>query len=270
MLGEAWAQVVGGDVYGGSAIASSVPVGTSPRHFVLAAPQAPAGVVTYGASVDFDSDSLLAGENLVSAPQWLAKDRARPRDHYAYFYHRFGGAPRTVDYPNPTTPIVQPPPKSKTDGSPIPYYVTGDMETSGDWLVPNGEKLIFFVDGDLKISGNLNVSGTGFLAFLVNGNITVDPTVGVPYTSSAPVVEGVYITNPTGIFTTGPSSSPGNERFVGRGMFVAGSFSLQRDLDVLGQNNTVSSELFLYEPQFLMTMPEKLKDARIVWREVAP
>ncbi len=269
-LGEAWAQVTGGDVYGGSTITNSVPVGTIPRHLVLNGPAASGGVVTYGDSVDLDSDEFLTGENLVSSSQWLAKDRARPRDNYLYFYRRFGGEPIAVDYDQPTTPVNQPGPKTKADGSPIPYYVTGDMETSGDWLVPSGEKLIFFVDGDLKISGNLNVSGTGFLAFLVNGNITVDPTVGVPYTSSAPVVEGVYITNPTGVFATGLSTSSGHERFVGRGMFVAGSISLQRDLDTLGQNNTVSAELFLYEPQFLITMPDQLKDARIVWREVAP
>ncbi len=269
-LGEPWSQVVGGDVYAGTTLTNPVPVGTTPRKMVRDGTSAPAGLVTYGGTIDLDSDILLTGEDLVSAMNWLAKDTSRTRDHYQYFYRRFGGTPLAVDYDHPTTPVVQPPPQTKADGSPIPYYVTGDMETSGDWLIPSGETLVFFVDGNLTIGGSLHVSGGGFLAFLVNGNITVLPAVGVPSTSTTPVVEGVYITKPTGIFATGKSTSAGHERLVVRGMVVAGAIRLQRNLDTLGQNNAEPAELFLYEPRFLVAMPEKLKDAKIVWREVAP
>ena len=53
-------------------------------------------------------------------------------------------------------------------------------------------------------------------------------------------------------------------------MFIAGSFTLQRDLESVAQNQNVSSELFLYNPQLLLTMPDKMKDLPISWQEVAP
>jgi hypothetical protein len=102
----------------------------------------------------------------------------------------------------------------------------------------------------------------------VNGNITVASTVGVPYTSSAPVVEGVYITSPSGTFSTGSSGS-GTERFVGRGTFIAGNFLLQRDVGSAG-NPTTSAELFIYNPQLLLTMPDAMKQLSVSWQEVAP
>ena len=93
-------------------------------------------------------------------------------------------------------------------------------------------------------------------------------SVGVPYTSSSPVVEGIYIAD--GTFHTGTSTNAGTERFVGKGSFVANDFDLQRDLTAINQNNTTSAELFLYNPQFLVTMPDQLRDQHVNWQEVAP
>ncbi|MBU1326553.1 hypothetical protein KKB64_03600, partial [Patescibacteria group bacterium] len=75
---------------------------------------------------------------------------------------------------------------------------------------------------------------------------------------------------PTGTFVTGPSTNPGTERFVGRGIFVAGDFLLQRDLTGVAANETTSSELFLYNPQLFFTLPSSMQNVSITWKEVVP
>jgi hypothetical protein len=135
--------------------------------------------------------------------------------------------------------------------------VTDAMTTSGAWSVAAGQTIVFFVNGNLTIAGNITVAPGGFAAFIVNGTITVDPAVAG--------VAGVYITSPVGTFDTGS----GVVRFTGTGTFVAGNFILGRDLGDVS-NPTTSSELFVYNPQLLMTMPEQMKKLSVSWQEVAP
>jgi hypothetical protein len=269
-LGVAWSQAQGGDVYASGTLQSYVPVGTTPRAFIVNGAGGYPGVATYGQTYDFDAGTG-NGSTYVSSKNWLVKDTSPDTDFYQLMYRQFGGAPVTVDYINPISPITQPPYKPDPNNPDIyiPYYVTGNMTTSGNWSVGDGKKLIFIVNGDLTINGKINLVGSGFAAFIVNGNITVDPSVGVPASSGSPALEGIYITSPAGTFATGASSVAGAERFVGKGMFIAGSFLLQRDLGDAG-NLTTSSELFIYNPQLLLTMPEAMKRLSVSWQEVAP
>jgi len=209
----------------------------------------------------------------VSSKNWLVKDPASTIDYYELFYRRFGGAPATVDWDHPISPIAQPAGRTEADGrTPIPYYVIGDMRTSGDWSIPDGKSIVFFVDGNLTIEGKILLAGsrTGFVAFIVRGDIRVDPSVGRAYGSSFPVVEGVYVTSRTGTFATGKSTTPGSERFVGKGVFIAGSFTLERDLDSVAHNHDTAAELFIYDPAILVTMPDHMRESPIFWQEVAP
>lgn len=220
------------------------------------------GTVSYGTNYDFDA-SAGQGGNLVSATNWLVNQAHSVIDYYSYFAHKF-------DIPAGATvydPAAQSGAMPNASGI---YYVDGDLTTQGDWLVPDKQTIVFFVTGNLTLGGKINLSGTGFIAFIVKGNITVSSSVGGLYTSSAPDVEGIYITSPTGTFSTGTSSVVGAERFVGKGMFIAGNFLLQRDLDSISQNQTTSAELFIYNPQLFFTMPESMKDMPISWQEVAP
>ncbi len=261
--GSAWSQTKEGSVYAAGTIKNFVPSLTSPRVFNLDSASLYPGVVTYGTDYDFAADTTSRGANFVSSKNWLVNQTNTAVDYYNLFYHRFGSptTPDTfADLTNVTKPVSRP----------TPYYVIGDMTTSGDWTVGNGESIVLLVDGNLTIGGNINVTGTGFVAFVVKGNIVVSSSVGGPYTSGAPVVEGIYVTSPTGAIETGLSSVAGKERLVGRGMFVAGSFLLQRDLDSLGKNITTSAELFTYNPELLFTMPEYMKDVPVTWQEVAP
>jgi hypothetical protein len=259
--GITWFQTIGGDVYASTGISSGIPVGASPRYFNRTPSQGTAGVVTYGSSYDFDSSATGEGESYISSPGWLANETYRPTDFYAVMYHRFGSPAAT--HTGDTTFSSKP-----ASGT---YFVDGNLTIdTAAWAVGATEDIIVLVDGNLTINQDITLTDPGFVAFIVNGNIIVDPSVGVAHTSSTPALEGVYITSPTGTFHTGPSTSSGSERFVGEGIFIAGDFELERDLDALGVNNTTSSELFIYNPALLISMPDQMRDVPVTWQEVAP
>jgi hypothetical protein len=249
--GMAWSQAQGGDVYASATLQSYVPAGAVPRAFILNGAGGYPGVATYGQNYTFDSSGATHGETWVSSKNWLVADTAPATDFYQLLYRQFGGTPATVDYVNPASPVSQP--ASRT----TPYYVTGDMTTSGDWTVGSGQTLVFIIDGNLTIAGNITITGSGFAAFIARGDITVGPAVSG--------IDGIYITSPSGTFSTGT----GAVRFVGTGTFVAGNFTLQRDIGA-ALNPTTSSELFIYNPQLLLTMPEAMKALSVSWQEVAP
>jgi len=260
--GSPWVQTQGGGVYAAGNLTSYLPVGISPRVFNLSGSGGYPGLVAYGGSFDFDASPNSQGATLVSATNWLTNQTHAGHDWYAYFANKF-------DLPNsiPTGGSIY------TGAGALPassgvYYVNGDLTTSGNWLVPAGQQITIFVTGNLTIGGNINLTSGGYLALIVQGNITVDPGVGVPYTSTSPVVEGVYVAD--GTFATGATTAPATARLVARGMFITGGFNLERDLDLVGANMTTSSELFTYNPQLLFLMPEAMKDLPVSWQEVPP
>ncbi len=117
----AWMQTTGGDVYAAGSITSLLPTTVFPRQFNLVGGGGFPGIVTYGASYDFDIGSG-NGETLVSSKNWLVNKTFPSRDFYSYFYAKFGGT-SAVDYENPTDPLAKPVSREK------PYYVTGNMTT---------------------------------------------------------------------------------------------------------------------------------------------
>ncbi len=261
----AWFQAQGGDVYAAANISALTPSGASPRQFLLSGTGGYPGVVTYGgASTDYDfsSDDGTKGEAYVSSKNWLANDGAGNRDFYSYFYSKLG-SPTTPDYTNLTDPLPQP---ATDSGRPI--YVQGNLTTSGNWTVTDGQKYVFLVDGALTIGGHINITGNGFIAFIVKNDITIASGVGGAYTSTAPAVEGIYLSS--GTIHTGASSVAGAERLVGRGMFVANHVALERDLTSLNQNGTYAAELFIYNPALLINLPDTMKNVPVSWQEVAP
>ena len=130
--GVAWSQVQGGDVYAGATLQSYVPVLTSPRAFILDGAGGYPGIAVYGQNYNFDSSGATHGQTWVSSKNWLVNDMAPATDFYQLMYRQFGSAPTAVDYTDPISPITQP--ASRV----TPYYVTGDMTTSGDWMVGAG------------------------------------------------------------------------------------------------------------------------------------
>ena len=208
-LGVSWTQVQGGDVYASASMRSFVPASNV---FILDGAGGSPGVAIYGQDYNFDSSGLTHGATRVSTKNWLANDTVGSSDYYQILYRQFGGAPSAVDYDHPASSVPQPTVRT------APYYVTGNMTTSGVWTAGLDQKVVVFVDGNLTIGGNITITNNGFITFIVNGNITVDPSVSE--------VDGIYITAPPGTFSTGA----GDVRLVGTGMFAAGSFLMQRDM----------------------------------------
>jgi len=263
-----WIQAQGGDVYSQVNVESSIPEGLPGRLFNLDSENGHAGYVSYGTDYDFDINVMNKGADIVSSTNWLMNESLLDEystNWYEVFYGWYGGTPDTIDYDSPSSPITKPASREE------PYYVTGNMTTSGNWTIGGGEIIIFFVDGDLIIDGSITRSGTGFVAFIASGNISVSTNVGTNDFSSSPpsVLDGIYVTSST--FSTG-SSSVGNARLVGNGIFIANSFILQRDLDVdtPGQNLTTSAELFIFDPQLIFLLPKEMQQVNINWSEVAP
>ncbi len=268
-LGTPWFQATEGDVYAASGTLNSpVSSGASPRYFALDGAGGTPGIITYGSDFDFDDSLTSNGSTFASSENWLANELNASTDYYAVMYHRFG-SPTDTDYP--AGKILT----SKVTDSLVsrdsPYYVPGDLTINiPGWTVAAGETFIFIVDGDLLINQRINISPGGFAAFIVNGNIRVASTVGTTFSSVTPVVEGIYITSPSYGIYTGSSTSPGARRFVGKGTFVSGGIYPERDLDADEQNSNFAADLFLYNPELLITMPDEMLDAPISWEEVAP
>lgn len=263
--GVGWFQAQGGDVYAATQLRSFIPASAvGGRYFVKDGNTGGTpGVVTFGTSADFDTTSG-NGYGYVSTKNWLVTETQDSSDYYAIMYHRFG-SPTTADYPGGTTFT------SKIASRAEPYYVGGDLIVdTADWTVGNGETITVLVNGDLLLNKKINITGTGFVSFIVNGDITVNSSVGTTSTSSTPVIEGIYITSPAGTFRTGSSTSAAARRFVGKGTFVAGTFALERDLDADTHNIDYAADLFIYNPELMLRMPDKMKDMPVSWQEVAP
>jgi hypothetical protein len=263
LFGVPWVQTIGGDVYVAGAVKSYLP-DVTPRVFNRNGEGGYPGVVTYGSSYDFESDTT-QGSSVVSSTNWLANETRTAIDYYDFFYRRYG-SPTTTD----NDAFINLAAVSQPDSRTTPYYIEGDMTTAGDWSVGTGESIVFLVNGNLTIGGNINITGDGFVAFIVKGDTTVSSSVGTTAGSETPVVEGVYINGTTGTFATGATTTAAAARFVGKGMFIAGDFSLERDLEIADANTTSSPELFIYNPQLLLTMPDLMKELPVVWQEVAP
>ena len=271
--GSAWAQTQGGDAYASGIMRSYIPLVT-PRVFNLNGISNYPGVVVYGSDYDFDPASSSKGPTLVSSTNWLVNASRTTTDYYQVFYNRFG-APTTATTAAPFNNLagVTKPASNCSSTSCTPYYVVGNMTTSGTWSVGATDNIVILVNGNLTIGGPITVAPGGFIAFIVHGNITVANTVGTAYNSTADQVDGVYIATTatqTGTFDSGYSTAAGSARFVGKGMFVADNFALHRDLDAYGGNVNDSAELFTYDPNLLLSMPSAMQEVPVTWQEVAP
>ena len=216
--GSPWVQAVGGDAYASGIMHSYIPTVT-PRVFNRDGAGGYPGTVLYGSDYDFDPDSSSKGPTLVSSANWLVNATRTTTDYYQVFYNRFGApTTATTDPAFANLLAVTKPPTSAT-----PYYVVGDMTTSGTWSVGATDNIVILVNGNLTIGGPIQVASGGFIAFIVHGNITVANTVGTAYNSTADQVDGVYIAtkaDASAVFDTGYSTAAGTARFVGKGMFV--------------------------------------------------
>lgn len=268
-----WFQTQGGSVHAQGNLKSTIPIGTPQQVFNKDGSAPYPGLVTYGTagSCDFNGDNTCGGEtiggnNVISSTNWLANQPHTSVHYYDYFYNRLG-APAGVAGGTLSSELTS---------QLTPYYYTSDVTIDTvNWSVGDGETIIVLVNGNLTIKKNITITGTGFVAFIVNGTITIDPSVGTDsLVNNTPQIQGIYIAtnaDKTGTFITGASTS-GTERLVLKGSFIADTFLLQRDLDMIaeGDNVVASAELFIYDPNLFIHMPESMKNIPVTWEEVAP
>lgn len=262
-----WYQVHGGGNVFGDTIYSLMPLSVSPTlQFDLTAVPATPGVISSKTDTDFADSIGYYGRHNISSTNWNTNSATTPKDWYPFFTHRLAQATQT---PYPGTggkpPVMA--------GQSYSVYTTApnvikDLTINTPWSIGDGEKLIMIVDGTLDIRNTITITGSGFVAFVVKNDILINSAVGTTWNSTTPVVEGMYIAG--GTIKTGVSTAIATERFVGKGMFAANAILTQRNLITAGRNRDTSADLFLYNPAFLVTMPDILKDISYHWQEVAP
>jgi len=262
-----WFQVTGGGNTFGKTIVSLMPLAVSPSLLFdkTTAPTSP-GIVSSSEGVDFADLQMSNILQNISSTNWNTDNGMTSKDWYTFFktrllqgtvvpYEETGGKPTRVP------------------GAKYTVYTTNDrpnkdLTINEPWVVADGEKIIIVVEGSLDIYAKINITGNGFVGFVVKDDIIVDKTVGTTWDGTIPLVEGVYIAGNR--IKTGHSTDAATERFVGKGIFMAKDIVLQRDLSTTAHNINTSADLFLYNPAFLVTAPDILKDLSYEWQEVAP
>jgi hypothetical protein len=146
------------------------------------------------------------------------------------------------------------------------YYAGSSQSINTAWNVTGGQKIVVFVNGNLDINNTIKVAEGSFLAFIVNGNITVSNTVGnTTATDASTNVEGVYIADR--IIIQGGLAG-GDKRFVGAGTFVGWtSVTLGRVFNDPATNDTASTELFIFRPDLVQNVPERMTRPLYSWQE---
>jgi len=258
-----WFQVTGGGNTYGETITSMLPLMTDPTLLfdTTSAPTSP-GILSVLLEYDL-ADSLAYRGNLnISSKNWNVKDGRTAKNWYTFFKHRLS---QGTILPYPPGSVGKPSPVAGTV-----IYTTGNLTINQEWNIANGEKLIVIVEGTLNIMNHIHIAGNGFVGFVVRDDIIIDKTVGTRWNENpvVPVVEGMYIAGNR--IMTGHSTDANTERFVGKGIFMANEIILGRDLSTTGNNKDTSADLFLYNPAFLVTTPDILKNLSFEWQEVVP
>lgn len=148
--GSAWAQTQGGDVYAASTLRSYIPSAATPRVFNRDTADGYPGVVIYGATYDFDNTWSQTGSTYISSKNWVVNATHPQTDYYDFFYRRYGSPTTPTTDPAFSNPLAV----TKPPGSATPYYVVGDITTSGNWSVGTNESIVILVDGNTTIGGN--------------------------------------------------------------------------------------------------------------------
>jgi len=267
----AWTQVSGGDAISCGDITQPIPQTATNRLLNLTGAGGYPGIVTYSPTGSFDIDPNPAvgqdGRLIVSTTNWLT--RQRPENICTYNWYTYFGNQFDMITPTAST-VPNPLAVTKADlfsgQTTVVKKLDGNITTQGNITINSGESLVLFVNGTLTLGGRVTRTGTGFVAFITSQGITVGNSVGS--SDQTPSLDGIYITQ--GPFRTGTGTLATTERLVVRGTVVANSIVLQRSLGVSGNNTTTPAELFVYDPELLFLMPEKMRDVKVFWSEVEP
>lgn len=160
----------------------------------------------------------------------------------------------------------------------VVHYREGDLRFMPDttWSIGSNQHHVVLVQGNITISAE-RLSGTDSLvstssnsttAFVASGTITITGSVGNSVIDSfSPNLDGIFIGNQLVIQDDGNSSIE-DKPFVGRGNFIGWSnVLLQRQFDDINLNSDYATETFIARPDFVVNLPEVLRDTSITWQE---
>jgi len=255
----AWWQVTGAGIYAGEpdgdvTIRSALP--TSTTSLILPGANSPVGaVIRASGSVDLGAGRIstptvystkagykgkIMGYDFFSANMGVVRNQ---ESDWTY-----SDAIRLADYPAD--------PDVKDFGYIKP--VSGVAVIDTPWIVGVGEKYVVFVNGNLEIRSDIAVPSGGFLAFIVSGDIIVDPAVRQ--------IQGLYVTD--GVFRTL------QDPIVDVSLEVEGTVVAWNNIDLsrnmLLDNSAGPAEKFIYRPDLIENMPDKMKAFAMQWQEVTP
>jgi len=157
------------------------------------------------------------------------------------------------------------------------FYRAGDLRLTigSTWLIPADTNTIVVVDGDLEIADIgaieklINLDPESFLGFIVSGEISIEESVGndvfIGPTNESSNLEGLFFATEGQIIVESTFNPSTEKRFVGYGTFIGcNGVTLERDFD----NNTNKTEVFRYNPNLPLTIPNILREAHVTWQEM--
>lgn len=254
---SAWWQVAGAGIYAGEpdgdvTVRSAMP--TSATSLILPGANSAIGALLRA------SGSVELGSGKISAPALYSTKAGYKGKVMGYdFFSANMGVVRNQEsdwtYSDAITLADYPAnPEVKDFGYIKP--VSGAAVIDTPWIVGVGEKYVVFVNGNLDIRSDITVSSGGFLSFIVSGDIIVDPAVRQ--------IQGLYIAD--GVFRTL------QDPIVDVSLEVEGTVVAWKNIelirDMLLGNSAGPAEKFIYRPDLIENMPDKMKAFAMQWNEV--
>ncbi len=156
------------------------------------------------------------------------------------------------------------------------YYCATDMTITGATTMTLTGNSVFFIDGNLRIDANIAASGAASVVFVVKGNIVVNRNTGGSFITS---LDGIYIAR-KGFADT--DAEFGNDSWLfgsGTGLTINGGLYVDAEegakVNLLrywnnSLNSTQPSDIFKFDPKYLIILRDLLGSPAIGWKEVAP
>jgi len=242
-----WWQVVGGPVYAGGDILSTIPASLplfSDMYLVKPGTTAHNGIAVYGQTLDLGSNPNAKVNSNNTSLQ--ATYQGNNHYNYEFFRNKLSGK-ITGNWPDENQLPAY------ADGGSGYMFLRSTDGTASNFSSPitvaAGEKYVILTSGTVNISNDITVA--------IGGSLTIITDQNIVFSSAVTKAEGWYIADGNIVVdSTGVEAT--ELQFQGNGSFTAhGSINLSRDRGTT--NNNAPSELFTYRYDLLQNAPEVIK-----------
>lgn len=278
---ESWWNVYGGQIYSKGDIRSQLPnpAGQDLFRFIKRALGAEGNPLTAGLPITHTGQFLINGGlseradgNQLQVKNVNLNDLPIKPD-YAYYSEKLA-VPFQSGILGTINTLSDMGSGASLDDNVVVYHKEGSLTFNPNqtWNIPSGQHRIVLVSGDLVFSGGNLASGNqitavtegGTLTFVAKEKIIINGNVGnTQQSSTVPNLEGIFIGKEITVLG-------GEERrFVGSGSFYGWqNVSLTRQYANDDLNTDNPTETFIYRPDFVINLPDILRETNITWKEV--